>query len=203
MKFAWALLLLAFYSACFAAGAPAPVAVIATATLPLPTFMRDGAAVVRLDAKGYPQPLRAGSNGMVCIADDPGDDQLDVRCYQQDFIVVVYRSFQLRRAAGDPDAHIGGTIEAEIKAGKIHLPPQPTAGYRCSGPIADFDTTANSYRPPVECWQSVHFPYRTAAELGLPDESQVSEAQKRTLPYVMSSGKYWAHVMIEHPDERK
>jgi hypothetical protein len=200
MRLSTIALLLVFSPACFAAEAPAAAPEIASATLPLPTFMRDGAAVVRLDAKGYPQPLRAGSNGMVCIADKPDDDQLDARCYQRDFIVVVYRSFQLRGQTGG--AKVGERIEAEIKAGKIHLPPQPTAGYRCLGPIADYDAVANTYRPPVECWQSVHFPYRTAAELGLPDESQVSEAQKRTLPYVMSSGRYWAHVMIEHPDEK-
>jgi hypothetical protein len=201
MRMLVAAFLMAASFQCSAADAPSAAQEIATATLPLPAFMRDGAAVVRLDAKGMPQPVRSGSNGMVCIADKPGDDQLDVRCYNKDFIAVVYRGFQLRGQT--PGAKVGERIEAEIKAGKIHLPPQPTAGYRCLGPIADYDAAANTYRPPVECWQSVHFPYRTAAELGLPDESQVSEAQKRMLPYVMSSGRYWAHVMIEHPDEKK
>jgi hypothetical protein len=32
------------------------------------------------------------------------------------------------------------------------------------------------------------------------DESEISDAMKRKLPFVMSSGRYWSHVMIMHPD---
>lgn len=201
MRIVAMLLLLTWTPFCAAADMPATTQEVATATLPLPAFMRDGAAVVRLDAAGVPIPVRPGSNGMVCIADRPGDDQLDVRCYNKDFIAVVYRGFQLRRKAGNSGAGVGDTIEAEIKAGTLHLPDRPTAGYRCEGPIKEYDAAANTYRPPVHCWQSIHFPYRTAAEIGLPDESQLTTAQMKSLPYVMSSGKYWAHVMIEHPDQ--
>jgi hypothetical protein len=191
--------LLAWSCACAAADASAAAAEIATATTPLPALMKDAAAVVRLDAAGKPESLRAGSNGMVCIADLPGDADFDVRCYNKDFIAVVYRSFQLRRQVGTHGG-VSATIEAEIKAGKIKLPDQPTAGYRCLGPASAYDAATNSTKPPMHCWQSIHFPYRTAAELGLLDESQVTEAQKSMLPYVMSSGKYWSHVMIEHPE---
>ena len=191
--------LLALSPLCAAADAPAAAAEIATATVPLPALMKDGAAVVRLDAAGKPEPLRPGSNGMVCIADLPGDADFDVRCYNKDFIAVVYRSFQLRRQVGTHGG-VSATIEAEIKAGKIKLPEQPTAGYRCLGPASAYDATTNTTKPPIRCWQSIHFPYRTAAELGLLDESQVTEAQKSLLPYVMSGGRYWSHVMIEHPE---
>lgn len=178
---------------------PPATAEIATATVPLPELMRAGAAVVRLDAAGKPESLREGSNGMVCIADLPGDAEFDVRCYNKDFIAVVYRSFQLRRQVGTHGG-VNASIEAEIKAGKIKLPEQPTAGYRCLGPASAYDAASNTTKPPMHCWQSIHFPYRTAAELGLLDESQVTEAQKSMLPYVMSSGRYWSHVMIEHPE---
>ncbi len=46
---------------------------IAAAVLPLPDHLRNGAAVVRVSAVGIPEPLRKGTNGMVCIADRPGD----------------------------------------------------------------------------------------------------------------------------------
>jgi PAS domain S-box-containing protein len=46
----------------------------------------------------------------------------------------------------------------------------------------------------IASWQSVHFPYKTAGEIGLPEEGQVSP----TMPYVMASGTFWSHVMIEH-----
>jgi len=40
-----------------------------------------------------------------------------------------------------------------------------------------------------------------AAAIGLPDEADVPEGQQRNIPYVMSSGTYWAHVMLRHPPQ--
>jgi len=165
---------------------------IAGALLPLPGAMRAGATVVRLDGSFRPAVLRQGTNGMVCIADAPNDDRFDVRCYRDTFIPVVYRAFQLGYGVS------GEKVEAEIKAGTLQLSPVPTAGYRCLGPISGYDASRNAVNAQVECWQSIHFPFRTAAELGLPDEHDISERQQTEIPYVMSSGKYWSHVMIRH-----
>jgi hypothetical protein len=179
----------------FAASQAAPVArqSIAAAVLPLPEQLRAGATVVRLDGSFQPEVLRKGTNGMVCIADAPKDDQFDVRCYRDTFIPVVYRAFQLGyRVSGEK-------VGAEIKAGKLQLSNEPTAGYRCLGPVAGYDASRNAVNSQVECWQSIHFPFRTAAAIGLPDEADVPESQQRLIPYVMSSGTYWAHVMLRHP----
>jgi len=180
------------------AGSQAPLVLsqtISAAVLPLPEQLRAGATVVRLDSSLQPEVLRKGTNGMVCIADAPNDDRFDVRCYRDTFIPVVYRAFQLGyRVAGEK-------VGAEIKAGKLQLSDAPTAGYRCLGPVAGYDASRNSVNSQVECWQSIHFPFRTAAEIGLPDEADVPESQQRGAPYVMSSGTYWSHVMIRHPSE--
>jgi hypothetical protein len=166
---------------------------IAGALLPLPEQLRAGATVVRLDASFRPEVLRKGTNGMVCIADAPNDDRFDVRCYRDSFIPVVYRAFQLGyRVAGEK-------VEVEIKAGTLKLSPEPTAGYRCLGAISGYDASRTAVNAQVECWQSIHFPFRTAAEVGFPDERDVPESQQRGTPYVMSSGSYWSHVMIRHP----
>jgi hypothetical protein len=163
------------------------------AVLPLPTPLRAGATVVRLDSSFKPEVLRDGVNGMVCIADAPNDDVFDVRCYRDTFIPVVYRAFQLGyRVSGEK-------VGAEIQAGKLKLSREPTAGYRCLGPAAGYDAARNAVDARVECWQSIHFPFRTAAEVGFPDEAAVPESQQSTTPYVMSSGTYWSHVMIRHP----
>lgn len=37
-----------------------------------------------------------------------------------------------------------------------------------------------------------YLPFQTAADLTLPTRS------KRDMPYVMASGTWWAHVIIEH-----
>ena len=166
---------------------------IASAVLPLPEAMRSGAGVVRLDADLHPVVLRKSTNGMVCIAEKPGNATFDVRCYQESFIPVVYRAFQLGYSVS------GAKVEAEIKAGKLQITNQPTAGYRCLGPSSGYDPGTNSVRAPIRCWQSIHFPFHTAAEIGLPDETEVPAEQQSMIPYMMASGSYWAHVMIEHP----
>jgi hypothetical protein len=176
--------------------AEAPSHEIAAALLPLPEPLRAGTGVVRLDSLGVPAVLRPSTNGMMCIADRPGDAEFDVRCYEERFIVVVYRQFQLRAAKADS---VGRRIEREIASGKITLSRQPTAGYRCLGPSAAYTAAADSIGPAIKCWQSVHFPYATARELGLVEESQLPDSAKARMPYVMASGTYWSHVMIEHP----
>jgi len=84
-----------------------------------------------------------------------------------------------------------------VKSGKLVLPDHPTAGYRMLGPISAYHVATNTTDKEIESWQSVHFPYKTAAEIGLPEEGTVA----RTMPYVMSSGTFWSHMMIEHVDE--
>ena len=187
--------LLALVSTLIAAGQAPPSSnqTIAAALVPLPQQLRADATVVRLDRSFRPETLRKGKNGMVCIADTPNDDRFDVRCYRDTFIPVVYRACQLGyRVSGEK-------VEAEIKAGKLQLSSEPTAGYRCLGPISGYDASRNVVNAQVECWQSIHFPFRTAAEVGFPDERDISESQQKEIPYVMSSGKYWSHVMIRHP----
>jgi hypothetical protein len=171
---------------------------IASAVLPLPEQLRDASAVVRLNRAGFAESLRAGTNGMVCIADRPGDDQFDVRCYREDFIPVVYRAFQLN-AEGVHGLEATNRIEVEIKSGKLSLPTRPTAGYRCLGPVSGYNAATNSVANEIRCWQSIHFPFRTAHEMGLMDESEIPAGMRSKMPYVMSSGRYWCHVMIEHP----
>ncbi len=65
------------------------------------------------------------------------------------------------------------------------------------GPISGYDAATNTVTKEIACWQSIHFPYKTAAEIGLPVEGEVA----RTMPYVMASGTFWSHGMIEHEDE--
>src|SRR4030095_12517004 len=113
----------------------------------------------------------------------------DVRCYQESFIPVVYRAFQLGYQVSGPK------VEEEVKAAKLQLSNQPTAGYRCLGPANGYNPSTNSINADIDCWQSIHFPFRTAHEIGLPDETELPSNLQRTMPYVMSSGKYWSHVM--------
>src|SRR5262249_10918540 len=123
----------------------------------------------------------------------PGDDLFDVRCYRESFIPVVYRAFQLGYGTS------GEKVGEEIRGGKLKLSNEPTAGYRCEGPIAGYNETRHTADASIQCWESIHFPFRTAAEVGFPSEDGVPEGEQRHTPYVMASGKYWSHVMFRHP----
>jgi hypothetical protein len=167
----------------------------AAAVLPLPPVLREHATVVGYAPDMSLITLRKGSNGMVCTATRPGDDEFDVRCYQESFMPVVRRLRELH-SQGVKQEEIYRTIDAEVKAKKLSMPDHPTAGYRMLGPISAYHADSNTLGSEIKSWQSVHFPYKTAAEIGLPEEGQVAN----TMPYVMASGTFWSHVMIE-PDE--
>jgi hypothetical protein len=166
---------------------------IAAAVLPLPEVMRAHATVLGYAADLSLITLRKGTNGMVCTASRPGDSQFDVRCYQESFMPIVRRMRDLH-ARGLKYDEIYRTVDAEVKSKKLAIPDHPVAGYRMLGPISAFRAETNTVGPEIESWQSVHFPYKTAAEIGLPEEGQA----KTTMPYVMASGTFWSHVMIEH-----
>ena len=140
---------------------------IAAAVLPLPEVMRDHATVFGYARDLSLVTLRQGSNGIVCTAFRPGADEFDVRCYHESFMPVVRR---LRDAGA-------------VILGKLQ--------------ISAYQPATNTVGKEIQSWQSVHFPYRTAAEIGLPEEGQVTG----TMPYVMASGTFWSHVMIEHENE--
>ena len=169
---------------------------IASAVLPLPEVMREYATVLGYAPDLSLVTLRRGSNGMVCTASRPGQSEFDVRCYHESFMPLVRRLRELN-SQGVKLEEIYRIVDAEVKAKKLEIPDHPTAGYRMLGPLSAYQATTNTVGKEIESWQSVHFPYKTAAELGLPEEGQVN----RTMPYVMASGTFWSHVMIEHGDE--
>lgn len=192
MKTTVSLIIFAF-SVAFSHALPLHGQSFAAAVFPLPPALRAGATVVRLDSSFRPKVLRQGTNGMVCIDDAPNNNVFDVRCYRDSFIPVVYRAFQLGYDVAGPK------VRDEIKSGKLTLSNEPTAGYRCLGPMAGYDAAHNTVDSRIDCWQSIHFPFRTAAEVGFPEEAYVPENEQHNTPYVMASGTYWSHVMIMHP----
>lgn len=193
---AWVMFALLFLQSGQAAPAPvvpSPAQQIAAALLPLPPNLRDGAGIRGYDRDLKRVTLRASRNGIICTGLRPDDKEFDVRCYHQSFLAVVDRMRELYRQGLERDV-VYGIVDAEIRSGRLKLPEQPTAGYRMLGPLNVYDAKTNIVGPAIESWQSIHFPYRSAAEMGLPEEGTVP----RTLPYVMASGTFWSHVMIEH-----
>lgn len=163
-----------------------------TATLPLPPELRASASIVSIDKTGKVTKLRDGSGKMVCIADTPGDETFDARCYHRDFIAIVYRMKELV-AAGVPEEQFNARLERDLKAGKLHITMKPTAGYRMLGPITALANDGASWTAQMSRWQSIHIPRARAEDLAVVTEN------RGPMPYVMSSGELWAHVMINAP----
>ena len=171
---------------------------IDAAVLPLPTALREGAGVWRWIGRGQIEQLRESRNGMSCRVDYPSDDQFDVRCYNGEFWVAIRRARQLGRTLASREA-VYEQMHRELKAGAIQLPSAPTAGYRMLGPMAAYDISSNEAGPEIDKWQSIHFPFNTADEMGLPEARERNEAGLPGLmPFVMASGTWWSHVMIVH-----
>jgi hypothetical protein len=176
------------------AQAPAVPVPLAASLLPLPEALRAEAGVRVFSAAGV-SVVRPSTNGLMCTADRPEDDLFDVRCYHETFLAVMDFARSLR-AKGVPDAELDTRLREAAQQGLIQLPASPTAGYRMLGPISGFDPAQNITTTAIDKWQSVHFPFRTAAELGLPTD------RDGTMPFVMDSGTWWSHVMIVHSTAR-
>lgn len=166
---------------------------LAALPLPLPDSLRANATLVGVDANKQRVTLRSGSNGVVCTVWVPGEDSFDVRCYQQGFMPVIDERWK-HAAAGSSYRAMQHDLDSAIAAKAIVLPDHPTAGYRMLGPARAFDAKAGRVTKEIERWESIHIPYRTGAEMGLPSEEQGGSL------FVMSPGTYWAHVMIMHPE---
>lgn len=168
------------------------------AVLPLPLDLRANAGVIRWVAPDRFEQLRPSRNGMSCSADPPGDDEFDVRCYNDAFLQVIRRMRELRRTAAS-GAEAEAQLRREIESGELVLPAAPTAGYRMLGPISALDFETGEAGPEIAKWQSIHFPFRTAREMGLTEVQEPSEtALPGLMPFVMASGTWWSHVMIVH-----
>lgn len=168
------------------------------AVLPLPTSLRSEAGVFRWTGPGQVETLRPSRNGMSCMADNPSDDEFDVRCYRDEFWAVIRRFGELRRS-GMSGEEADAAIRRESDTGELALPTAPAAGYRMLGPISAYDAASRTAGPEIRRWQSIHFPFRTAAEIGLTEDEELNKPdQPGQMPHVMASGTWWSHVMIVH-----
>lgn len=137
---------------------------------------------------GHPDTLRSGANPLVCFADNPADTLIDVRCYHNTLVPLIYTARRLGGASLD-DTTLNRQMLEEVRSGRLTLP-GPTAGYRILGPIRGYHASTNSLGPEVDRWQSLHIPFATATSTGL------GEVENGMEPYLMSGGTWWAHVMI-------
>jgi hypothetical protein len=167
---------------------PAASEQIAAAVLALPKELRDGAGVLGYRTAGRLESLRPARNGMLCLADDPADDEFHVACYHQSMEPFMARGRALR-AAGTTGAKVDSVRFAEVRSGKLRMPTQPASLYQLFGPKNDFDA-ATGTAPKSRALFVVYMPGATAASTGL------STVPSDTKPWLMLPGTPKAHIMF-------
>lgn len=162
---------------------------IAAALSPAPPEARGTATVLGHSADGGVKTIRQGSGDLICLADNPGDDRFHVACYHKDLEPFMARGRQLRAQDVSRD-EVQRIREEEIEAGKLVIPPGPTALYSLSGPADSYDPATGKVTGANRVFV-VYIPYATEETTGLSPKPMTDGA-----PWIMSAGKPWAHIMV-------
>lgn len=161
---------------------------IAAAVLPLPDSMRAGAAVLGYH-DGKLVRLRAGSNEMICLTDNPAQKGFESSCYHKALDPFMARGRALR-ASGVTERHAIDSLRlADIRAGRFRMPRGPAILASLFAESDSFDPSAG--RPEKSSMLHViYLPYATETSSG------ISAAPAKDRPWLMYGGKPWAHVML-------
>jgi len=179
---------------CYAAAQKIPPAdiQIKTAILAAPQEQREKATVYGYSDKSEFVVLQKGGNELVCLADDPQQSGFNVSCYHKDLDAFMARGRELKKA-GKNSQEIFEMREAEVKAGKLLMPKQPTT-------LFVYSTADDKYnRDTGEILEGylryvIYIPYATSESTGLPLKPDAPG-----MPWIMDPGTHRAHIMINPP----
>ena len=175
----------------FAQSAPAADPQIASALHAAPEDRRAGAAVLGYDAKGAVVQLRAGTNDLVCLADNPKVDGVSVACYHKDLEPFMARGRELVAQGVTDDKVRTDTRFKEITAGKLPMAKEPRMLYVTTGKA--YDAATNQIADAYTRWV-IYVPNATPASTGLPVKPAGPGA-----PWLMDPGTPGAHIMVSPP----
>jgi hypothetical protein len=168
------------------ASSPPPIAEqIAAAVQPLPAAMRDGAMVLGYKTGTKLEVIRAGNNGMRCLALYVVRPDFHVACYHDGLEPFMLRGRELREQGV---AKVDSVRDADVAAGKVKMPSYG-ALYSLTGKKETWNpaTSAITGAQPLAV---IYMPFATTATTGLPS------TMVRGTPWLMGAGTSKAHVMI-------
>lgn len=161
---------------------------IATAVLPLPDSMRPGARVLGYRGAELVE-LRAGRNGMTCLADDPKQKEFQASCYHNSLEPFMARGRALR-ARGVTDRKAIDSIRLRDVQTRRYAIPRGAILASVYSKEESFDPASGP--PPGQTGLDViYLPYATQASTG------IAEIPLEGRPWIMFPGKPWAHVMLD------
>jgi hypothetical protein len=159
------------------------------AVLAAPVEKRDGATVLGYDASGKLVTLRAGTNEMICLADDPAQKGFSASAYHKDLEPFMKRGRELK-AEGKNQAEVIKIRDEEARAGKVPLVKQPSTLFVFSAKEEDVDPATASVKNGYLRYV-IYIPYATAESTGLPLKQDAPG-----MPWIMDPGTPRAHIMI-------
>lgn len=175
---------------------PLPEVQIKSALLAAPADKRDSAEVYGYSDKKEFVLLRKGTNELICLADDPGQEGFSVACYHRDLQPFMQRGRDLKKM-GRTHEQIFNIREKEAKSGELILPKQPTTLYVYSAQDTNYNKTTgevkNGYLRSV-----IYIPYATSQSTGLSEKPGAPG-----IPWIMFPGTHSAHIMINPPANSK
>lgn len=171
---------------------PSPEVQIAGALLACPADLRGGATIYGYNPNGEWIVIRAGTNAMVCLADDPAQENFNASCYHKDLDPFMERG-RVLKAEGKTPKEIFDIREAEAKSGKLMMPKQATTLFVYYAPADGYnaktgEVTKGNFR------YVVYIPWATAENTGLPLKPEAPG-----MPWIMDPGTHRAHIMINPP----
>ena len=160
---------------------------IVAAVQPLPKELRDGAAVLGYRTAGKLELLRAGKNGMRCLALYVVRPDFHVACYHDGMEPFMARGRELR-AQGVTGAKVDTVRFAEIKSGKLTMPVHG-ALYSLTGKKGAYDPATGKITGATQL-SVIYMPGATGESTG------ISTVPVKDGPWMMFPGTPKAHIMI-------
>ncbi len=179
--------LLIFGMAAYSQQVPTADQQIQWALLAVPEDFKEEATVKGYNMEGEMVTLRAGSNPMIALTDDPNKAGFSVAAYHKELEPFMARGRELR-ASGQTYQEVFEQRESEVKSGKLKIP-QGSTLFAMSGEFDESGQPVNTYLRYV-----VYIPFATSESTGLPPSSTAPGS-----PWIMDPGTHRAHIMINPP----
>lgn len=162
---------------------------IKTAVLAAPEMYRNNATVLGYSEEGKLVTLREGNNGMVCLADDPNKEGINVACYGAELEPFMARGRELA-AEGKSNEEKREARKNEIEAGTLKMPSEPSMVYILAGEESEYSAeTGEMLKSKIR--YVIYKPYMTGESTGLPTKPQAPG-----MPWLMDAGTHRSHIMI-------
>lgn len=162
---------------------------IKTAVLAAPEELRSGVMVYGYDKTGKMVVLQEGTNNLVCLADDPNKEGINVSCYNKKLEPFMARGRALI-AEGKTEMEKREIRKAEAESGELELPDAPSMTYILSGKEENYNKSTGELKD-GKFRYVIYIPYATTESTGLPDKPIVPG-----MPWLMDPGTHRAHIMI-------